>query len=49
VGSLEHNVLPAARRFPELGLRIDRDLPTLDPVGSLTRLPRNDESRPESP
>ncbi len=50
--------MPAARRFPDLGLRIDRDLPPLDPVGGLTRTPRGseagspqscpDEVRPES-
>ena len=41
VGSLEQQVLPAARRFPELGLRVHRDLPQLDPVTSFTRAPRD--------
>jgi DNA recombination protein RmuC len=40
VGSLEQQVLPAARRFPELGLRVERDLASVDPVASLARTPR---------
>ncbi len=40
VGSLEQQVLPAARRFPELGLRVDRELESVDPVASLARTPR---------
>jgi DNA recombination protein RmuC len=40
VGSLEQQVLPAARRFPELGLRVNRDIDPLEPVASLTRTPR---------
>jgi DNA recombination protein RmuC len=40
VGSLEQQVLPAARRFPELGLRVDRDLTPIDPIDSLARTPR---------
>jgi len=40
VGSLEQQVLPAARRFPELGLRVDRELEPVDPIASLTRTPR---------
>jgi DNA recombination protein RmuC len=47
VGSLEQQVLPAARRFPELGLRVQRDLDVIEPVGSLTRTPR-DETHSES-
>jgi DNA recombination protein RmuC len=47
VGSLEQQVLPAARRFPELGLRVPRDLEVLEPVGSLTRTPR-DETHSEN-
>jgi DNA recombination protein RmuC len=42
VGSLEQQVLPAARRFPELGLRVPRDLEVIEPVGSLTRTPRDE-------
>jgi DNA recombination protein RmuC len=47
VGSLEQQVLPAARRFPELGLRVPRDLEVIEPVGSLTRTPR-DETHSEN-
>ncbi len=56
VGSLEQQVLPAARRFPELGLRVSREIESLEPVGSLARIPRSgapadsslEEARPES-
>jgi DNA recombination protein RmuC len=41
VGSLEQQVLPAARRFPELGLRVNREIDPIEPVASLTRIPRN--------
>ncbi len=44
VGSLEQQVLPAARRFPDLGLRVDRDLVPLEPVGGLTRTPRSKDT-----
>jgi DNA recombination protein RmuC len=47
VGSLEQQILPAARRFPELGLRVQRDLEIIEPVGSLTRTPR-DETHSEN-
>ena len=47
VGSLEQQVLPAARRFPELGLRVQRDLEVIEPVDSLTRTPR-DETHSEN-
>src|SRR5271154_4553342 len=40
VGSLEQQVLPAARRFPELGLRVNRELEPIDPVDHLARTPR---------
>jgi len=40
VGSLEQQVLPAARRFPELGLRVDRELAPIEQVESLARVPR---------
>jgi DNA recombination protein RmuC len=40
VGSLEQQVLPAARRFPELGLRVNREIETVDPVENLARIPR---------
>ncbi len=41
VGSLEQQVLPAARRFPELGLRVNREIEPIEPVASLARIPRN--------
>src|SRR5580658_3278367 len=40
VGSLEQQVLPAARRFPGLGLRVNRELELIEPVETLTRVPR---------
>ena len=49
VGSLEQQILPAARRFPELGLRVQRDLEVLEPVGSLTRTPRTAGGEAELP
>jgi DNA recombination protein RmuC len=47
VGSLEQQILPAARRFPELGLRVQAELSIIEPVDSLTRIPR-DEARSEN-
>jgi DNA recombination protein RmuC len=41
VGSLEQQVMPAARRFPELGLRVSRELEPLEPVDTLARAPRD--------
>lgn len=40
VGSLEQQVLPAARRFPELGLRVSREIDVIEPLASLARTPR---------
>jgi len=40
VGSLEQQVLPAARRFPELGLRAERELTPIEQIESLARTPR---------
>lgn len=40
VGSLEQQVLPAARRFADLGLRVNRELDPLEPIDSSTRVPR---------
>jgi DNA recombination protein RmuC len=37
VGSLERQVMPAARRFSELGLKPDKEIETLDPVEKLAR------------
>src|SRR6202790_1199020 len=49
VGSLEQQILPAARRFPELGLRVQRDLEAIEPVGSLPRTPRGAGAQSELP
>ena len=38
VGSLERQVLPAARRFTELGVQAKKEMPELDPVESAPRL-----------
>jgi DNA recombination protein RmuC len=40
VGSLEQQVLPSARRFPELGLRVNRDIDPIEPIADLARKPR---------
>jgi DNA recombination protein RmuC len=49
VGSLEQQVLPAARRFEELGLRVTREIEPLEPLASLLRSPRTGrESADES-
>lgn len=37
VGSLERQVLPQARRFPELGVTSDAALPTIEPIAQLAR------------
>ena len=47
VGSLEQQVLPAARRFPELGLRTSRELEVIEPVASLARVPRGAGVEPD--
>jgi DNA recombination protein RmuC len=44
VGSLEHQVLPGARKFSELGILPNRKIDSLDPIDRLTREPRG---RPE--
>jgi DNA recombination protein RmuC len=41
VGSLEQQVLPAARRFEGLGLRVTREIEIIEPVESLARIPRS--------
>ena len=41
VGSLEQQVMPAARRFPELGLRISKALLPIEPIDGLARTPRS--------
>jgi DNA recombination protein RmuC len=40
VGSLEQQVLPAARRFEGLGLRVSREIEIIEPVEGLARIPR---------
>jgi DNA recombination protein RmuC len=42
VGSLERQVLPAARRFTDLGLKPDRQLDMLEPIDKLARTPSSD-------
>jgi DNA recombination protein RmuC len=37
VGSLEARVLPAARKFKELGISTEKDLPVLEPVETTPR------------
>jgi DNA recombination protein RmuC len=37
VGSLETRILPAARRFKELGVASDRDIPVLGPMEVVPR------------
>jgi DNA recombination protein RmuC len=46
VGSLEQQVLPAARRFEGLGLRPNREIELLEPVESLARIPRSAAAEP---
>jgi DNA recombination protein RmuC len=40
VGSLEQQVMSAARRFPGLGLRVNRELDLIESVDALPRTPR---------
>jgi DNA recombination protein RmuC len=47
VGSLETRVLPATRRFKELGAAAGKDVPELGPVDRTPREP--DASRLEAP
>src|SRR5271170_4478332 len=49
VGSLEQQVLPAARRFEALGLRVTREIEPIEPIESLTRTPRAEPGEPEAP
>jgi DNA recombination protein RmuC len=49
VGSLEQQVLPAARRFEELGLRVAREIEPLEPIASLTRTPRAEREPTDEP
>ncbi len=47
VGSLEQQVLPSARRFEELGLRVSRTIEPIEPIANLARTPRADPNQPE--
>ena len=49
VGSLEQQVLPAARRFPELGLRVARELEPIEQIDILARVPRISGTAPGAP
>lgn len=49
VGSLERQVLPQARRFPELGVTGDSPLSTLEPVAQLARKPSTASGSDETP
>jgi DNA recombination protein RmuC len=44
VGALESGVVPAARRFKELGAGSGEDIPLLDPIEPMPRTPRPDET-----
>ena len=46
VGSLERQVLPAARRFTELGVQSKKDLPGLEPVETAVRI--TDNKKPDA-
>jgi len=41
-------VLPAARRFPSLGLRVTREIDLIEPIESLTRTPRAEPGEGEA-
>jgi DNA recombination protein RmuC len=43
VGSLERSVLPAARRFPDLGVPVAKELTELEPIDKATRAPQAPE------
>jgi DNA recombination protein RmuC len=49
VGSLERQVLPQARRFPELGVSAEEPLPILEPVTQLARPAIGSAPSPPSP
>jgi DNA recombination protein RmuC len=38
VGSLEHSVLPGARKFPDMGIHPKKEIPTIDPIELAPRL-----------
>lgn len=45
-GSLERQVLPAVRRFTELGVQSKKDMPTLEPIETAVRL--SDTKKPDA-
>ena len=47
VGSLERNVLPAARKFTELGIQPRKEIQTLEPLDTSARIPSTDKQLPE--
>ena len=49
VGSMERNVLPQARRFPELGVTADAPLSSIDPLEQLVRTPATPALESEEP
>jgi DNA recombination protein RmuC len=49
VGSLEQQVLPAARRFESLGLRVTREIESIEPVDRLARTPRAEPADSATP
>jgi DNA recombination protein RmuC len=49
VGSLEQQVLPGARRFPDLGLRVNRELDLIEPIANLARTPRTSAAERDIP
>ncbi|MGA2343423.1 MAG: DNA recombination protein RmuC [Steroidobacteraceae bacterium] len=48
VGSLEQQVMSAARRFPGLGLRVNRELDLIESVDALPRTPRATGAAPDA-
>lgn len=48
VGSFEHQVLPGARRFPEMGIQEKKPLPELEQVEFTPRAAGNDADDPDS-
>ncbi|HEU5135346.1 MAG TPA: DNA recombination protein RmuC [Steroidobacteraceae bacterium] len=54
IGSLERNVMPKARRFPELGITSDAPMAPVDPIEELVRKPATapaleSDSSPDTP
>ncbi|HEV2332978.1 MAG TPA: DNA recombination protein RmuC [Gammaproteobacteria bacterium] len=45
IGSLEHSVLPGARKFPEMGIQPKKEMPTLDPIEIAPRLTKPEDGK----